>query len=182
MREKTAHALDCTWKVSKRICSTICQSTWEAEITKTRLTWVSLASWSCSCRPSSSYPKDTSTSPCLEIKIQKNTPWTLEGPFLPKSYWADVIFVKCDAVHGQPVCPLVLKAVNRALGACHHLLIKSKMAAVRPNQQRQPACVAFALPHQMPHFTGYFPLQEIVSPTGNRAWHWDETRWFTLMV
>lgn len=93
-----------------------------------------------------------------------------------------MIFVKCDAVHGQPVCPLVLKAVNRALGACRRLLIKSKMAAARPNQQRQPACVAFALPHQMPHFTGYFPLQEIVSPTGNKAWHWDETRWFTVMV
>ena len=72
-----------------------------------------------------------------------------------------MIFVKSDVVHSKSVRPLVLKAVNRALGACHHPVIKSNMAAVKFNQKRQPACVAFTLPHHMPHFTGYFPLQEI---------------------
>lgn len=76
-------------------------------------------------------------------------------------------FVKSDIVHSKSVCPLVLKAVNRTLGACHHLLIKSNMAAVKSNQERQAACVAFALPHQTPHFSGYFPMQEMSCPP-----HW----------
>lgn len=137
---------------------------------------------SCSCR-SSSYPKDSSTSPCLEIKIPKNKPWTLEGPFSPK-VTAQMWFLSNLTLSTASQC--VHWYWKQLTGPWEPVVTSWSKATwlllslIRRDSQR--AWHLHCLIKCLTSLAIFLCRKWVVSPTGDRAWHWDETRWFIIMV
>lgn len=115
------------------------------------------------------------------MSVSENIPWTLEGPFPQKSYWADMSFLSNLTLSTASQCvhwywkPLIgpWEPVIMSWSKATWLLL----CLIRRDRQRawHLHCLIKRLTLAL-----FLCRKWAVRPTGYRAWHWDETRWFMI--
>lgn len=145
--------------------------------------WLRLAcSSSSSSSRSYSGPKYSPTSPCSEIKYRKHTLNTRGGIFPQKS--------------SEQTCLCLTNLTLSTASQCVHwywkLLIEPWVPVIKSwskatwlllsliRRDRQRAWHLHCLIKRLNSLAFFLCRKWAVHPTGYRAWHWDETRWFMI--